>query len=275
MKAAQLLASLAFLAIVNINLGMDFRCTYKNVYWSNVGSVYSCEASVRSSASPSRIDDIAGTHLQGKKHDDVKSFYIIKTISSLAIIPKGIENFFPNLEVFQWYGGIIPAIDLSFFEPLPNLLHIDFMNNKIVKLDGNLFQFTRKLREINFSGNFLDQVGYDLLTGLNNLTRVYFQNNPCVDEYANTPEQIEDLNLQLPILCPHSVPTPTQSTVTTTQPASTSTAAQLPSTTTISTTANPNECPNTCALNNRMEEIEKQMRELNSSPCTCKLTFSN
>lgn len=275
MRAAQLLVSLAFFAIVNVNLGVEFLCSYKIVYWGNVGSVYSCEASVNYRSNPSRVDKISGSHLQGKKNDDVKSFYIISFYYSLDIIPKGIENFFPNLEVFQWYGGTIPAIDLSFFEPLPNLLHIDFMNNKIVKLDGNLFQFTRKLREINFSGNLLEQVGYDLLTGLNNLSRVYFENDLCIDTYANTPDQIEDLNLQLPILCPHSAPTPTQSTSTTTQPDSTSTTTQLASTSPISTTTNPNECPNTCALNDRMEEIEKQVRELNSSPCTCKLTFSS
>lgn len=69
-------------------------------------------------------------------------------------------------------------------------------------LDGDLFQHTPKLQEIDFSLNELEHVGHNLLAGLASLTVVDFSANPCISEEAETPEGIQELNLQLPIKCP-------------------------------------------------------------------------
>jgi Leucine-rich repeat (LRR) protein len=92
----------------------------------------------------------------------------------------------------------ISADDLKQFPKLEIL----FLNmNKLVSLDGNLFQHTRKLQSVDFYANELEHVGENLLTGLENLKYASFQNNPCIDIYANTHQKVQELNDQLPIKC--------------------------------------------------------------------------
>lgn len=146
----------------------------------------------------------------------------------LTTIPNGIGNFFANLESFHWWAGNISSVDSSTFRPFPNLLSIQLGDNRIVAVDGDLFQFTLKLQRIYFSGNLLRHVGHDLLTGLADLTYARFESNSCINAIAETPQQIQELSLQLAVQCP------------------------------------PNECPSICMINEmaeRITDVERQTSE--------------
>lgn len=186
--------------------GVEIECEYEMMYW-HIGYFYTCTATVFSVNIPTAVTAINGTHMEGKFHADVKGFWISGS-KTLTKIPNGIGDFFPNLKVFWWCNGNISSIDSSTFQAFPNLLQIDLGHNKIVTLDGDEFQFTRKLRYISFKYNLLEHVGKDLLTGLIDLTWADFQFNPCTKAWtaADAPNQIHELKDQLLIKCPPSAP---------------------------------------------------------------------
>jgi len=190
--------------------------------------------------------------MAGKSNADVESFWIVDE-QILTTIPTGIENFFANLEGFQWEGGVISTIDSSTFKPFPNLSHISLGGNNLVTLDADLFQFTRELRQIYLYSNSLEHVGHELLTGLADLTLADFEANTCVDTLARTPRQIQELNRRLPNKFP---------------PLAT---ALHPPTKTISATSEANECGGRCIqqMKEMIVELQRQMRELKSNPCSC------
>lgn len=55
----------------------------------------------------------------------------------------------------------------------------------------------------------LQQVGNDLLTGLNDLVEIDFRQNPCIDVFANAPETIAALKRDLSVSCPPLMTTTT------------------------------------------------------------------
>lgn len=247
MKAIGLFGCLALLT--TFTSGVKIHCIYYiEGYW-DIGPFYSCGAFNISLENPTTVTGISGAHMAGKHNADVKGFYI-NNFEYLTTIPRGLENYFPSLELLQWFGGSISLINSGTFQPFRNLSYVELSRNKLVTLDGNLFQHTPKLRHIHFSNNLLAHVGHGLLTTLTDLTAAEFHANPCVDTAAHTPDQIQDLNLHLPIKC---------STLDTT--------SDRP-TTTISTTPVQNDCPISCTSNeetrkmkNRMKKIERQMRD--------------
>lgn len=263
MEGKHLLCSSIFFAITTFTCGVEIQCSYADVNWSHAGTLlYTCTGTVVSSSNPAIVTGITGRHTSSRINSDVKAFVIVDH-KILTSIPKDFEKFFPNLEDLQWHNGNIMTIDSSVFEPFPNLSGIFFENNKLTTLDGDLFQYTRKLREIVFSRNLLEHVGHDWFTDLTNLTRAYFTSNPCVNANYNGQQAIQDLNLQLPILCP---PLPT------TRPKTTSNA---PPSTTVSTTTESSECLSSCSIKTAqleqrimkmIEELQKQIREVNSNP---------
>lgn len=208
MRTVESFSILAFL--VTISSGVQIQCEYK-IFHENLGKtsekVYECQGTVTSTENPTIVTEISGNHLAGKSNADVKSF-TVSFQESLNIIPKGVENFFANIEKFLWYGGSIATIESSTFKPFPNLSSIFLSGNKLVTLDGDLFRNTRKLREISFSSNKLEHVGHDLLTGLTDLIFANFESNPCINMYSKTPEELQKLNHQLTIKCS---PSPTTS----------------------------------------------------------------
>lgn len=194
--------------------GVEIYCFYWMRSWSTFGSFYTCGGTVISAENATTVTDISATHMEGKDHEDVKGFYASSNHLMLATIPAGIEKFFANLEFFEWANGNLFSIDSSTFEPFPNLLVINLGGNKIVTLDGDLFQHTRKLRQIDFVSNSLEHVGHDFLTGLTDLEFVNFSWNPCIDASARTPQQIQELNLLLTIQCPPLAIAPSTTTST-------------------------------------------------------------
>jgi len=237
MNAIGLFCCLA--ALATITSGVKIQCIYSITNWGDYygGVQYTCRGTVISEENPLTFTDISGTHLAGKREADVKAFWVDDS-NTLTKIPNGLENFFPDLEIFDWYGGV-SSIDSSTFKPFPNLLRLNFYENKIATLDSDLFKYTRKLRLISFYHNLLRNVGNDLLTGLTELNHVEFRSNPCINAFGFTPQAIQGLKSQLSIKCP-----------------------PFPATTTISTTSEPNECPISCT---RIEEIERRLSALENS----------
>lgn len=240
-----------FAALATDTSGVGIQCRYEILNWGSLGDFYNCVATVTSVENPANFTEINGTHMRGRSNADVKLFYLTNHYI-LTTIPKGMENFFGNLEGIIWAGGNLTSIDSSTFEPFPNLRAIQLARNKIVTLDDDLFKYTLKLKWIAFDNNLLKSVGNDLLTSLTDLTYAAFDANPCTVLFANNPQAIQKMKIQLPIQCPLLATTPASSTTI--------------------TTTEPNECPISCTSNQETKkmmemivELQKAVKELNSS----------
>lgn len=282
MKLTNVLCCLTFISIFAFTGGVKIQCRYQVAEWF-FGTFYSCEATITNVDNPTNVTEITGIHMSGQNDGSVKGIFV-NGHRILTEIPNGIEKFFPNLEAFQWFQGNISTIGSSTFRPFPNLLSINVGDNQLVTLPGDLFQYTRKLKGIYFYINLLAHVGHGLFTGLSNLTEAVFTANPCINAFAVTPEQIQALNLQLPISCP-----PLNSTETTTQPGTAPTVTTALPVTIPTTTISTDTCPISCSnktsaseqrmvamnaemeqrLTRKIDELDRQIKELTSSPCTC------
>lgn len=130
----------------------------------------------------------------------------------LTRIPARIEQFFPNLIGLQWYNGGATTIVADDIKPFGDLEELYVFQTHLNSLDGDLFNYSQRLRMVFFSNNQLEHVGHNLLQGMPQLTQAHFNSNPCIDSAAVTPAEIEELNIRLPIVCPPLGTTTDQST---------------------------------------------------------------
>lgn len=71
-----------------------------------------------------------------------------------------------------------------------------------MSLDANLFQNTPKLQIMAFYRNSIKNVGAVLFSNLNELKKIDFGTNTCINILAQTPEEFENLKAQLIEKCP-------------------------------------------------------------------------
>lgn len=241
----------ATLAIALVS-GIEIQCTYEVKAWT-VESIhlYTCRGTIISTENPRVITSVSGVHLRGREDSDVKGILIHEN-RILSTVPRSLENFFANIEAFQWQSGILSSIDASIFEPFRNMIFIHLGYNQLVTLESNLFQQNRNLREIRLARNVLEHVGHNLLSGLPNLTLADFSGNHCTGLFATNRQQVLEINLQLPNECPPSTTSP---------PTATPTAP--PTTEDI-------DCPEeTIRLRRRIAELETRNWELASNLRSC------
>lgn len=133
---------------------------------------------------------------------------------NLTFIPKGILSVFPNMTALTFDRCSIQTISADDFEEYPQLEIIFIRNTFILRVPGNLFEFTPNLRFIGLSSNSIQHVGGGLLNGLQNLQRVDFGYNTCINRIAWDSSEIPSLIEALRVNCP-DIETTTKITTTT------------------------------------------------------------
>lgn len=265
---------------------MNFNCQFQLKTWGDLGEIYVCLATAEATTSSTTLEEVSGNHLSGRSNSDVRA---VQTYQSpeFTRIPLGMENFFPDLLVIQFWNGNLTSVTAEDLKPYPNLRYLSLPVNHITTLDVDLFKFTTKIKDFVIPSNKIERVGENIFAFLPELRWVNFLSNPCFSYYADTPEQLQYLKSNLASRCP---PLQTSTTV------STTISTTLPSTTTSTTSKNPDECeiPIRCSINEEMDdtrikiilqsnliedltntistlsartlELEKQMREINARP---------
>lgn len=242
--------------------GFNFQCRFSEALLSD-GYFYSCDATVVNSGSNTTLMDVLGTHVLGFGHGDVTRLAVYHQ-HILTSFPKNIEQFFPNLEVIDFWNGTFTTISESDLVPFEDLQVFAVSNQLIESLPGNLFSNNTKLRRINFSVNRLKYVGKNLLDNLPHLVVARFFKNTCVDFNATSSEDIEELKQIFKNDC--QVELTTTSTTTTVNDTSTA----------VTTTTDPtDQCPEECIeeiqyLNYEIEELSRQ--EIENAEVILRLT---
>jgi hypothetical protein len=229
-------AGIILVVFVSFGRSVILSCKYGMRDWDLVGNVYECMSQAQNTENSTIIEEVRGEHLSGKANEDVELYW--EQSKTMTSIPTNLASFFPNLKAILLYSPIL-QLSSSDLKSFPNLLRFEFWGGKFANLDGDLFQYTRKLKVINFHIPGLKNVGENLLTGLN-LIRVTFFESGCIGTWT-TLQSIQELNQKLLMNCPPLEPL--TSPMTTSQ-----------KTTTLSTSTS-TQCTVRCSLDSEVDEM--------------------
>lgn len=167
-----------------------------------MGLFYTCKGRLWPSDSSTHIIDVSGVHQVNYFNSDVKIVVVRDNCDFLTKIPLGITDFFPNLAGFTLSRCGIRELNGDDLRTYPNIIWFGIESSKLETIPGNLFQHTPLLSGISFGGNQLKSVGFDLLSNLPRLHRVYFANTFCINRVALNEEDIPGLVEELRKKCP-------------------------------------------------------------------------
>ena len=123
---------------------------------------------------------------------------------TVNFLPQGLEKFFPNIKSIWITNSKLKKITKNDLKPFKALMDLWLSNNDIVELDGDLFEFNRKLNAFSMEGNSkLKHVGEGIFNDFN-LHQVYFGNCGCVNIYSAIDDDISRVIQGLKLQCPSS-----------------------------------------------------------------------
>lgn len=210
---------------------VEFNCNFHDHSHSVVEEIYTCRPTVTSCASTT-LDDVTGFHLAGRTNTDVKALWIEG--ENVPFIPQGISNYFENLIALTYISNQMPSITADDLQPFPLLEHLFLYGNHLASLDGDLFLYTPRMKYIYMGLSEIEHIGYDLVTNLDDLQQLHFEENNCINKTADSRTEVIKLGLELSVLCPPLITTTTETTTTQTTTTQSTTAE---TTTAESTTA--------------------------------------
>ena len=105
-------------------------------------------------------------------------------------MPKGLAKFFPQLISLRIFNSQLREVHQEDFASLRSLTYLNFDNNLLEMLDGDLFEFNLELQEIDFNSNQIKHIGTEFMRYPTKLRKGQFQGNICTSDYF--PNYYED-----------------------------------------------------------------------------------
>jgi hypothetical protein len=148
-----------------------------------------------SSRDDRNISSVEGAHQASMTNENVKFFYVNAKI--VRYMPRNLETFFNNLEVFQIMNSRLVEVTTEDFQPWGDKLKkLWFNSNDIAMVPADLFKFNPNLEFIAFYHTKVSHVYDGVFDNLNHLTTLYFEANPChnANAISNRAEVIKLIN---------------------------------------------------------------------------------
>jgi hypothetical protein len=186
-------------ATLSIGNGLRYHCSFEMQNYDRLGSRYMCRATEIDEYGVN-ITEITGTHMPGRNNNDVEGFSAGSHHS--PHFAGNLFTFFPNLKALDYVSCGIRSISSQQLFPYPQLRFLVMQGSQIQYLPGDLFRFTPNVEYISFPYSQIRHVGHQLLANMPNLHTVWIARNPCIDRNAFTWTDIQQLNTDLPYLCP-------------------------------------------------------------------------
>lgn len=185
-------------------MALELHCNYRFI-----STIYACDsAEVMLSGKPDELSFVNSDHFCNKticgNHEKVEGLRL-QTQQSLMFMPNNLYKFYPNLiliEVKENKLGTISRSDIGVFK---NLKLLNLRKNLITHLPQDLFKDTPNIAVLDFGENLLTSVGFGILDPLVNVASVYFDHNPCIDQYFDSQSNVSmtHLKFELASTCIH------------------------------------------------------------------------
>lgn len=265
--------SLLFMTMMFTAEAVRFQCSFQDNNRVIIGTVYTCFATVTLS-STSTLENVTGSHRAGLNHDDVKMVTIFR--QNISFIPEGITNFFRNLIALRYESSPLRSISSQDLQPFPQLQFLEVTSGNLINLDDDLFFFTPNLHLLHFADNRIRHIGTNSMANLSHLSWLGLLDNVCVSRGSSTRAGVLQLIPQLSRLCPLDIVTTQTSTtereieqclcdreileleIRIDRLEKSNDALQQSNEKLLSLTA---------TFEQRLEDVEMQLRELQSAPC--------
>ena len=190
---------------------IEIECQFSLDGWDNfVNNPYRCWVLSVCKADETVITGISGTHISGKSNSDVNLFLWYN--NAIGFVPSNIDAFFPNIETVQFAGTHLTSISANDLNQFPNLKSLYMLINNLGILEGDLFDGTPNLRFINFGFNPLQNISQNLIDGLDQLEQAAFYDAGCLSFHAQMPAHFEELKRMFVTNCKFNPPPTTTTT---------------------------------------------------------------
>jgi uncharacterized coiled-coil protein SlyX len=165
---------------------VDIHCIFSVTAWSDLGTVYTCHATVTRFTGGTTVTSVTGSHLPGRSNDDVVAIDFTREIidsdcSTLTFIPQGLTGFFANFRAFLAAYCNIQAFTGFELDEYPDIELLSVVRGEFQRIPARLFQSTPKLRSINFGANNIQYIGGGAFDHLDALVTLRFWNSGCVN----------------------------------------------------------------------------------------------
>lgn len=184
------------LSLLNSVATLDLKCQFKFVNWRYTSGVACIAEDVVIKNSHDIISSVNGRY----GTEENTTLFIVKN-QKVHKFPSDLNVFFPNLEGIEIFNCSLKSIERSDLKPFEKIKELWLGNNELETLEADLFEFNPELQIIVFNRNRLMHVGYNILVPLPQLSKANFNDNGCIDKYAGTRWQRQELEKQLKKNC--------------------------------------------------------------------------
>lgn len=158
----------------------------KTATWNNFGSTYYCEfENMKVVNSVTFASQFRGTHLPGKTSNDVNAIWI-KNSPELSFFPKRFEKIFLNIKGLSITDTGLTTITYDDLQAFPELTALWVFSNKLTTIEPKLFANNPKMTIIDFGNNQISKIAGDLLDYFDNLEIAKFNKNVCTQTDATS-----------------------------------------------------------------------------------------
>lgn len=209
-------AALLFLATVE---AFTIHCTFLNAVWPSLGLSYTCRVhrSLRVTSPNQLPTSVRGIHLAGRSNANVRMINF-DDIDDLTVIPRGLSQFFPNLQGIRIHDSDVRIINGNELNEYINLRWFSLYDSYASRIPGNLFSSNANMIYVSFDGNYIREVGEDLFNPIRNVRSmdyIGFLFNICINQAATTPDGIDRLLVDLKARCSDTTGSTSPGTTTT------------------------------------------------------------
>lgn len=185
-------------ALLSSTKALTFNCEFseREIPTIFLPPLYACHLTIIEDISDSEfLTGVNGIHLEERTNADVK-FLDIHNVTDLQFIPKGIGNFFPNLEALHFLSCNLTELRGDELQPFPKISWLRLVGNLHLEIiPGNLFKNKPQMEVICLSSNGINNVGIGLLDGLINLRHVDFLFNKCINKLVENDNSLSEAEL--------------------------------------------------------------------------------
>lgn len=187
---------------------IKINCDFAFEPWP-IEPLYTCKTSSLFYDDSTKLQLFEGTHLNGSlTNEDVQGLWLLNDVNELSFLPENFDLSFPHLRALKFDNTRIEKVSSEDLRQFPELMIFMSSYNPITSLPGDLFQSNSLLRQIYIFGLAdpgwnIRHIGENLLANLIHLDTVRFYGHSCIENvFATTKSEIEELNINLHVLCP-------------------------------------------------------------------------
>lgn len=185
-----------FTLLCNQAAAFDLKCNFNVVNWRLTSGVACIVEEVVITSSYDIISSV-----NGRNEAELEMRIFIVKNQKVNKFPQDLNKFFKKLEGIEIFNSSLKSLGQADLKPLENLKELWLGYNELETLEAGLFDFNTKLEIIVLNKNRLRFIAAYILTPLTKLSKANFNNNTCIDKYAGTRLQRQELEKELVKKC--------------------------------------------------------------------------